>query len=61
LSWEQLRNIVKDARKDIEQQRRSAPIACPNDGTVLQKNPRTGYLQCSFDGYVYKPGEVNPT
>lgn len=60
MSWDQLRSIFKDSIKDIEKQRITPPIACPNDGTLLEKNPRTGKLQCKFDGWVYEPGSPNP-
>lgn len=29
------------------------PVACPNDGEPLQRNPRTGRLQCRYDGWIY--------
>lgn len=31
---------------------RRAPVECPNDGEPLQRNPRTGKLQCAYDGWV---------
>lgn len=34
---------------------RRTPVACPNDGEPLQRNSRTGKLQCSYDGWIYQP------
>lgn len=49
MAWEQLLNMVQEAR-DIDQRDRSTPpTSCPNDHTALKEGP-DGILFCPWDG-----------
>jgi hypothetical protein len=51
VSWEQLRDIQREATALAEAERSQPPTDCPNDGTPLEKGPR-GVLHCRFDGWT---------
>jgi hypothetical protein len=51
VSWEQLGDIAREARKLADAERSQQPQACPNDGEPLQKGPN-GVLHCTFDGWT---------
>jgi hypothetical protein len=52
MSWQQLSAILEEARLDAEEEVAHPPVACPNDGTVLQQG-RDGELRCPFDGWSW--------
>lgn len=51
MSWEQLRDIAREAAVDAEVERARPPLACPNDGEPLRRGPG-GALFCPFDGWT---------
>jgi len=51
VSWDQLRDITREARKYAEVEQAQPPQACPNDGEPLERGPN-GVLHCSFDGWT---------
>jgi len=50
--WEQLLTVNADRRSEHHRQKTEAPVACPNDGTVLDSGPH-GVLHCPFDGWQW--------
>jgi hypothetical protein len=50
MSWEQLSQIARYAGQLKSDENLAAPVACPNDGEVLQMGP-DGKLYCPFDGW----------
>jgi hypothetical protein len=46
-NWESLRGVIESV--DAAPPQRAE--ACPNDGTPLVTNPRTGARRCPFDGW----------
>jgi hypothetical protein len=58
MSWEQLRSIVVQDRRDRAFWQAQRPRACPNDGTPLQNGP-DGSLFCQHDGWTY-PRDWDP-
>jgi hypothetical protein len=53
MSWEQLRDITREARQLAEAEQSQPPEACPNDGEPLQRGPH-GELHCPSDGWIYQ-------
>lgn len=51
MSWEQLEAILKDARQTRAEEAAAEPVACPNDGEPLQRDP-SGRLRCPYDGWT---------
>lgn len=51
-SWYGLR-VTDELNRQYAREEKGAPTSCPNDGESLQRNPRTGQLQCNYDSYVY--------
>ncbi len=49
MSWEQLLDVIKEARADHEVNIRRVE-SCPNDGEPFQVGP-DGFLFCPSDGY----------
>ncbi len=49
ISWDQLHQIVKEA-KQAREQPPPKPTTCPNDGAVLVSNSK-GVLGCTFCGW----------
>lgn len=58
MSWDSMLNIIAQQRKDDEEWRNSTPVACPNDGAVLQSGP-DGVLNCPMGDYQY-PRDGHP-
>lgn len=52
MSWEQLADIVAEARAERRREQTEPPVACPNDGEPLLADAY-GHLRCRFDGYEY--------
>ena len=52
MGFEQYLSILKAAREQERLEASQPPVACPNDGTVLQSGPN-GELFCPFDGWRY--------
>lgn len=50
MAWEQLLSIIQDAQAELDAERATPPIACPNDGEPLRTGP-DGQLYCPFDGW----------
>jgi hypothetical protein len=50
MSWEQLRDIRREAAADAAAERARPPAACPNDGEPLTMGPG-GVRFCKFDGW----------
>jgi len=50
MSWEQLRDIYREAADLATEAAASPPVACPNDGEPLRTGP-DGRLFCPFDGW----------
>jgi len=50
MSWEQLRDIYRQAEQEAAEERSRPPAACPNDGTPLEEGS-DGQLFCRFDGW----------
>lgn len=53
MAWEQLLAIAEEARELARAERDTPPVACPNDGTVLQGDPDGGQLRCPWDGWTW--------
>lgn len=53
MSWEQLLDILTDARQAAAANAAAPPVACPQDGTPLETGPR-GELHCPFDGWIWR-------
>ena len=49
MAWEDLSAILDDARAELDFDRSSDPVACPNDGEPLLTD-RHG-LYCPYDGW----------
>lgn len=58
MSWGTLLNIMDENRQLDEDWRGSPPVACPNDGAVLQAGP-DGELNCPMGDYRY-PRDGHP-
>lgn len=58
MSWYQLLDIFERQRQDDEDWRNTPPVACPNDGAVLQLGPG-GDLNCPMGDYRY-PRDGHP-
>ncbi len=52
MAWEDMLSIMAMAQEDHEEFVATPPVACPNDGTVLQEGPN-GELHCMFDGWIW--------
>lgn len=52
MSWDQLHSILKNSCEEQRQLAAEKPVACPNDGTVLETDGH-GNLHCPFDGWTY--------
>lgn len=50
MSWEQLLDITREARRLAEAEQSQPPVACPNDGEPLALV--NGVLHCPFDGWT---------
>jgi hypothetical protein len=53
MSWEQLREIAREAAEEALAERLRPPEACPNDGEPLEPGP-DDRLHCRYDGW--RPG-----
>lgn len=58
MSWEQLLSIRDLNRAEFEDWRNTPPVACPNDGAVLQAG-NDGELNCPMGDYLY-PRDGHP-
>ncbi len=52
------RALIEEAKSIREDLRNQEITACPNDGTPLEKHPRTGMLNCPM-GDFRAPGGTN--
>jgi hypothetical protein len=59
MAWEQLLSIMQEQRQLDEDWRDSPPVACPNDGAVLQQQGPDGDLNCPMGDYRY-PRDGHP-
>jgi hypothetical protein len=50
--WETLRAILDTDAAEQEELRTRPPVACPNDGEPLIKDPE-GRLHCRWDGWIW--------
>lgn len=50
--WDGLLSIVAEAIEERRRELFEPPVACPNDGTLLEEGPH-GSLHCRFDGYLW--------
>lgn len=55
MGWQQLVDIVAEARQIQLDEDTGTPVECPNDYTTLQEGP-SGTLFCPWDGWKY-PGD----
>lgn len=51
-SWYGIPATDRLNRQYALEERSATSAYCPNDGELLQRNPRTGKMQCSYDGFV---------
>lgn len=51
MSYYQLASIYRDIDSELRQQESVPAVACPNDGTPLERD-RHGLLHCPFDGWT---------
>lgn len=58
MAWEQLLSIFAEQRQLDEDWRNTPPVACPNDGAVLQQG-FDGQLNCPMGDYLY-PRDGHP-
>lgn len=58
MSWEQLRDIYREAADELRAARGRPPVACPNDGEPLQPGPG-GALHCPWGDYEYPRDRVS--
>lgn len=59
MSWQQYRAIVEENVAEARRELTEPPVACPNDGTVLDTGPR-GELHCPFDGWIWNGSNGQP-
>lgn len=52
MSFQQLADILRQARQERDQNDRTPPVACPYDGEPLEKGPG-GVLHCPAGNYTY--------
>lgn len=52
MAWQQLLEIMAEAKQDAEYFASAPPVACPNDGWPLVSGPE-GELFCVFDGWIW--------
>lgn len=52
MSWDQLAAMHQENREVREREANTPPLACPNDGTLLDEGPG-GTLHCVFDGWTW--------
>lgn len=55
MGWEQLIDIIAEARDLAAKEEATPPAACPNDGEPLEQGP-DGTLHCRFDGWTWDGG-----
>lgn len=53
MGFQDLLQILREQREEVEQERSQRPSACPNDGTPLETGPN-GELHCPFDGWTWQ-------
>ncbi len=53
MSWEQLQNIIDEARQDAAEAQDAPPVACPIDGELLLPMPRGLGWYCPVGNYRY--------
>jgi hypothetical protein len=41
------------ANKEQRMQPEARPVACPNDGTILEQGPHGNVLHCKFCGWTH--------
>lgn len=51
MSWDSLLNILGESRALAEEEASREPEICPNDATLLERDPE-GRLRCPFDGWT---------
>lgn len=56
MPWNQLVDILAEAREVQRDEDTKVPVECPNDYTALVEGPG-GILHCPWDGWTY-PGDV---
>ena len=49
MSWDQFLNILKQNRRDAEEEARKRRVACPIDGTILDE--KNGVLNCPLGNW----------
>lgn len=52
MSWDQMVSIVEEAVTYVEDERTTAPLACPYDGEPLREAPQSG-LYCPLGNYEW--------
>jgi hypothetical protein len=52
MSWDQLLSILKENKRVERERQWREPIACPNDGTPLERTSG-GLLHCPWGDYTY--------
>jgi hypothetical protein len=52
MAWQQLLDMISEARQIDAEQATRPPVECPNDYTALQSGPG-GTLYCPWDGWRY--------
>ena len=52
MSWEELQSIYETARAEQATADAIPPVACPNDGELLETG-EDGKLHCRFDGWIW--------
>lgn len=51
--WWGLKSVMDMNQEYERQERRDPPLACPNDGEPLLRDPR-GRLRCPYDGWIWR-------
>lgn len=55
MSWQQLKAIIYEDRAERRRARNLPPVACPNDGDVLDVHPN-GTRNCPMGDYTWRGG-----
>ena len=56
MSWNQLKEIIDENRKEARDEKRRGVLSCPIDGSQLDYNPVTGLWNCRMGNYSTRNG-----
>ena len=56
MSWNQLKEIADENRKQAREERSRPPASCPICGSLLEHNAKRGLLGCPLGHYTVRGG-----